>query len=271
MTSPAWSMRALVVLSVAPAWAVETASLSIDAVTRWSAALSLAWSAAIRSSRLRAAMPPAMSPAAMIAARTMPTSPNPSRAVPRRRRSTPSHSIAASYPPDARPGTLIPLQEDGRGADRVRRAGHDGGGHGREPAQGGVRAHRLEPDARAGRGPRRARGAGGRDAGRGRRPRRTSSCPACPTPPTSRPSCSARTAWPTASRAAGWSSTARRSRPARRPASRSGSPTPAWRSSTRRSRAARRARRTRRSRSWWAASPRRSSAPARSSRRWARP
>ena len=42
MTRPASSISAPVVFSVAPAWAVEVASVSIDVVIRWSAALNRA-------------------------------------------------------------------------------------------------------------------------------------------------------------------------------------------------------------------------------------
>ena len=71
----------------------------------------------------------------------------------------------------------------GRGADRVRRAGHDGGGDGRQPAPGRVRGHGVEPDARPRRRPGRARRPRGRDAGRGaRRPRTSSWCCVSDTP-----------------------------------------------------------------------------------------
>ena len=142
-----------------------------------------------------------------------------------------------------------------RGADRVRGARDDGGGDGRQPARG--RASRSPCGTGRPAAPATSSTLGahrGRHAGRAWPAPRTSSWSASRTRPTSRPSCSARTAsrrgWPRAAS----SSTARRSRPASTRRSPSASASAASASSTRPSPAARRARRTRRSRSSSAAS-----------------
>ena len=165
--------------------------------------------------------------------------PKASMPVPSRRRSMPNPSmtgmvrarrgtrrveaaVAAHAPAPPRPrGTLVsPLQEDRRGANRVRRARDDGGGDGREPRAG--------PGSRSPGGIARpaAPRTSWRWADRGRHARPTSPAPqtrrraASRTRPTSRRSCSGRTASPTGSRPARSSSTARRSRPRRRAGSR---------------------------------------------------
>ena len=165
----------------------------------------------------------------MIPARTMPISPNTSRAVPSRRRSTPSHSIAASYLPVVATGTL---SASGRraGVERIgfvglgtmgaamaanlRRAGFEvTAGTGRPGrADGAARARRPEAADAGGRGAResdvvvvlRVRHAGRRGGpvrrrrgGERDRPRAASSS----TAPRSRPSATARlrrAAWPSA-------------------------------------------------------------------------
>ena len=106
-------------------------------------------------------MPPAISPPAMIAGEDHPDQPERQQrrpqsasldAQPLHRRIV-SGRRAAGYPHRT-------CRRIGRGADRVRRAGHDGGGDGRQPAPRRVRGHRLEPDPRPRRRPGRARAPG---------------------------------------------------------------------------------------------------------------
>ena len=117
--------------------------------------------------------------------------------MPSRRRSIPSQSIARDGTRPRRPvRSPDDRRWDRRGADRVRGAGHDGGGDGRQPAPGRASrspAWNRTPGPR--RRPRRARRHARPPApAEVARARRTSSWSASRTRRTSRPSCSATTA-----------------------------------------------------------------------------
>ena len=184
---------------MSPALSTVWARALIDPVIRSSDAASFAWSAASRSSRFRAANAPPMSAAATTPAMTSPRSPNTSIPVPSRRRSTPSQSTGPMVRgPGGRYAQGPTGRYDTRGADR--RSSGSGRWARRWPrtcARAGFEVSGWNRTAGRAAGP-------GRSSAPPRRRRRrrppgppTSSSSASPTRPTSRPSCSARTASPT--------------------------------------------------------------------------